>query len=119
MGTTTMAGGGDDIDELIAKFREFNMVGLADQTKKNKMTNKAWGKMVEDCIGKDSTTKQRMDSSVWPYVADKATKTLDLTNKAKVNELMDRVAKVYKEIKKSDKSEGDIRSTLCSNICSA
>jgi hypothetical protein len=38
------------------------------------MTNQAWGKCVQDCIGKDTTTKQRMDASVWPYVADKATK---------------------------------------------
>lgn len=46
-------------------------------------------------------------------------RTLDLTNKAKVNELMDRVAKVYKEIKKSAKSEDEIRKDLCGKICSA
>ena len=32
---------------------------------------------------------------------------------------MDRVAKVYKEIKKSAKSEDEIRKDLCAKICSA
>lgn len=111
-----MATGGD-VDELIVQFKKWNSVSKPKDP--NKMTNQAWGKCVQDCIGKDTTTKQRMDSSVWPYVADKASKTLDLTNKAKVNELMDRVAKVYKEIKKSAKSEDEIRKDLCGKICSA
>lgn len=68
-----MAEGGD-INDVIASFKKFNLVGLAKGKDPNKMTNQAWGKMVQDCIGKDTTTKQRMDSSVWPYVSDKATK---------------------------------------------
>ncbi|XP_063398347.1 tubulin polymerization-promoting protein family member 3-like [Mytilus trossulus] len=113
-----MAEGGD-INDVIASFKKFNLVGLAKGKDPNKMTNQAWGKMVQDCIGKDTTTKQRMDSSVWPYVSDKATKTLDLTNAAKCNEALDRAAKVYKEIKKSKDSEDDIRKQLAAKICSS
>ncbi|CAG2221548.1 unnamed protein product [Mytilus edulis] len=94
-----MAEGGD-INDVIASFKKFNLVGLAKGKDPNKMTNQAWGKMVQDCIGKDTTTKQRMDSSVWPYVSDKATKTLDLTNAAKY-------------------SEDDIRKQLAAKICSS
>lgn len=66
-----MATGGD-VDDLIAQFKKWNSVSKPKDP--NKMTNQAWGKCVQDCIGKDTTTKQRMDASVWPYVADKATK---------------------------------------------
>ena len=63
---------GGDVDDLIAQFKKWNSVSKPKDP--NKMTNQAWGKCVQDCIGKDTTTKQRMDASVWPYVADKATK---------------------------------------------
>jgi hypothetical protein len=50
-----MATGGD-VDDLIAQFKKWNSVSKPKDP--NKMTNQAWGKCVQDCIGKDTTTKQ-------------------------------------------------------------
>ncbi|CAC5402337.1 unnamed protein product [Mytilus coruscus] len=112
-----MASGGE-IDDVCEVFRNFNILNSKDKPP-NKMTSKAWGKMVQDCIGKDTTIRQRMDSSVFPYVQDKTTKAFDLTDKAKVNKALDKMAEVYKECKPKEEKDtpvAEVRQKLVKRI---
>ncbi|XP_071132415.1 tubulin polymerization-promoting protein family member 3-like isoform X2 [Mytilus galloprovincialis] len=109
---------GSEIDDVCEVFRNFNILNSKDKPP-NKMTSKAWGKMVQDCLGKDTTIRQRMDSSVFPYVQDKTTKTLDLTDKAKVDKVLDKMAEVYKECKPKEEKDtpvAEVRQKLVKRI---
>lgn len=71
----TMASSGEnyDLDALVAKLKEFSLT----QTKNaSKMDSKTVGKMAKECWPKPLQT--RIDSSVFPKVMDKTTKSVSV-----------------------------------------
>ncbi|XP_048735046.1 tubulin polymerization-promoting protein family member 2-like [Ostrea edulis] len=102
-----MASGEDDydVDALTEKLKAFALT----QTKSSaKMDSKTVGKMAKQCWPKALQT--RVDSSVFPKVMDKTTKSISLENKEQIRKFIsesaiqyDDVTKKTKEFKKHEK----------------
>ncbi|XP_062567489.1 tubulin polymerization-promoting protein family member 2-like [Saccostrea cucullata] len=95
-----MASAGDDydIDELTKKLKSFALT----QTKKDdKMDSKTCGKMAKECWPKALQT--RIDSSVFPKVMNKTTKSIDLNNKDQIKQFISEAAIQYDDVTKKTK----------------
>lgn len=98
-----------DYDALVEKMKAFALT----QTKNaSKMDSKTVGKLAKECWPK--ALQPRIDSSVFPKVMDKTTKSINLDNKEQVQKFIaeasiqyDDVTKKTKEFKKHEKFLAD------------
>lgn len=87
-----------DIDALTEKLKAFALT----QTKSAaKMDSKTVGKVCKECWPK--TLQTRVDSSVFPKVMDKTTKSISLENKEQIRKFISEAAIQYDDIKEKSK----------------
>ncbi|XP_062587254.1 tubulin polymerization-promoting protein family member 3-like [Saccostrea cucullata] len=90
-----MASGGDDydIDALTEKLKAFAMAQIKTSAK---MDSKTVGKVAKECWPKPLQT--RIDSSVFPKVMDKTTKSISLDNKDQIRKFISEAAIQYDDV---------------------
>nr|XP_022333337.1 tubulin polymerization-promoting protein family member 3-like [Crassostrea virginica] len=87
-----------DIDALTEKLKAFAVT----QTKSSsKMDSKTVGKIAKECWPKPLQT--RVDSSVFPKVMDKTTKSISLDNEEQIRKFISEAAIQYDDVSKKNK----------------